>query len=131
MNVLLDTCALIWAVSDPAKLTGRTVSVLKDTACSVFFSPITCAEIACLTDRKRITLNQHWKIWFDTYTALNQWQAIPIDVAIVQDAFSLPGSFHADPADRIITATARVHQMKLVTADRKLIDYPFVDTLWQ
>ncbi|NCC50701.1 MAG: type II toxin-antitoxin system VapC family toxin [Spartobacteria bacterium] len=130
MKILLDTCAFIWAINDPDKLTEPARTSLTAPDSIIFFSPITCAEIVCLTERKRITLDRHWKTWFDTFTKLNQWQSIPIDIPIIQDAFSLPSTFHADPVDRIITATARVRQLQLITADKKLIDYPFVDTIW-
>jgi PIN domain nuclease of toxin-antitoxin system len=48
---------------------------------------------------------------------------------IAIDANALPGVFHDDPADRLITATARVHHLTLVTSDTKMIAYPHVRTL--
>ena len=129
MKVLLDTCAIIWAVSDPDKLSLAARSILELEDVEVFVSPFSCAELACLQERGRIELDVHWKTWFDRYLDLNGWQVIDISLQIIQDAFSLPSVFHADPADRIITATARTEKLKLVTADRKLINYPFVETI--
>jgi PIN domain nuclease of toxin-antitoxin system len=129
VNVLLDTCAILWAVSAPEKISREAIRVLEQKDTTVFISPISCAEIACLQERNRITLDCHWKIWLDRYVKLNAWRLIDISLDIVQDAFSLPHPFHADPADRIITATARSKGLHLITGDRKLIDYPFVKTL--
>ncbi len=129
MKVLLDTCAIIWSVSAPEKLPKKAVKTLQDKSTEVFVSPISCAEIACLEERGRITLDRHWKNWFDFYVQLNGWHIIDISLPIIQEAFALPPPFHADPADRIITATARLMQLKLITGDRKIIDYPFVETL--
>jgi PIN domain nuclease of toxin-antitoxin system len=42
---------------------------------------------------------------------------------ILLDSTALPGSPPADPADRIIAATARVQGFVIVTRDRKLLDY--------
>ena len=39
------------------------------------------------------------------------------------DSVRLPGEFHADPADRLIIATARHWRIPLVTADRAIVDY--------
>jgi len=39
-------------------------------------------------------------------------------------------SFHKDPADRIIVATARTHNLMLLTKDRKIIEYPHVQAVW-
>ncbi|MCK5676198.1 MAG: type II toxin-antitoxin system VapC family toxin [Verrucomicrobia bacterium] len=129
MKVLLDTCAIIWAVSEPGKLNKEAVAVLEHPDAEVFVSPISCAELACLQERGRIKLDIHWKTWFDQYLEQNGWQVIDISLSIIQDAFSLPPPFHPDPADRIIAATARECGLRLITGDRKLISYPFVDTV--
>jgi PIN domain nuclease of toxin-antitoxin system len=129
VRVLLDTCAILWAVFDSARLSEQARSVLKEPEAEVFISPISCAEIACLQERGRIELDVHWKTWFDRYLNFNGWQVIDISLPIIQDAFALPPPFHADPADRIITATARAEKLTLITGDRKLISYPFVETI--
>jgi PIN domain nuclease of toxin-antitoxin system len=41
----------------------------------------------------------------------------------------LPGEFHRDPADQIIVATARIHNVPLVTSDERILNYPHVQTL--
>ena len=47
----------------------------------------------------------------------------PIEPAIAVDSVRLPGRFHADPADRMIVATARRCGVPLVTADRAILSY--------
>ena len=129
MRVLLDTCGIIWAVSDPDRLSAAARAILQQEDTEVWVSPISCAELACLQERGRIELDAHWKTWFDRYIDLNGWGVVDISLPIIQDAFALPSPFHADPADRIITATARTGDMILITGDRKLISYPFVKTI--
>ncbi|MXZ71529.1 MAG: type II toxin-antitoxin system VapC family toxin [Acidobacteria bacterium] len=48
---------------------------------------------------------------------------LPIEPAIAIDSVRLPGSFHADPADRLILATARYSRAPLITADSAMIEY--------
>ncbi len=48
---------------------------------------------------------------------------------IAIDAANLPGSFHPDPADRLIVATARAHGATLLTTDAKILAYSHVSTL--
>jgi PIN domain nuclease of toxin-antitoxin system len=62
---------------------------------------------------------------------LNGWTVVTIDLIIIQEAYSLPGDFHDDPADRIIVATARSGEFHIVTSDRKILDYPYVKSIWQ
>jgi len=54
----------------------------------------------------------------------------PVDSRIGVLATLLPGDAPADPADRLIVATALERGCLLVTPDRKLLDYPFCPTLW-
>jgi PIN domain nuclease of toxin-antitoxin system len=127
MNVLLDTCAILWAVADPDKLSDSAREVLTNEATRVCVSPISAAEIARGVERDRIKLDRHWRPWFRHFLTENGWELVPIDLRIVEEAYSLPGDFHQDPADRIIVATARVHTLHIVTGDRRILDYPFVE----
>jgi len=130
MNLLLDTCAIIWAVSDPDCLSKPARSALADETAEVCYSPISCAEIAWAVQRKKIAIDRHWRLWFRHYVELNGWEEAPIDLNIIEEAYSLPEPFHADPADRILVATARLRGCHLVTGDRKILLYPHVRTLW-
>ncbi|HCE42503.1 MAG TPA: VapC toxin family PIN domain ribonuclease [Lentisphaeria bacterium] len=130
MKILLDTCSIIWTVSNPERLTETAKSAITSKTSEIFVSPISCAEIACLSERGRIVLDRHWKTWFNHFVGLNAWTAIPIDLKIIQEAYSLPDRFHDDPADRIIVATARAGELHIVTSDRKILDYPYVKTIW-
>jgi PIN domain nuclease of toxin-antitoxin system len=42
---------------------------------------------------------------------------MPLSVEVVLALDALPASFHGDPADRLIVATARAHAMPLATHD--------------
>jgi PIN domain nuclease of toxin-antitoxin system len=129
LNILLDTCAMIWCVSDPGKLCpdAREAVMARDTR--IFLSAISCAEVACLAEDGRIEVVPHWRTWFDRAIADNGWSVLDIDLETVQEAFSLPGDFHRDPADRFIVAAARLNHMRILTADRKILDYPHVRSL--
>ena len=56
-------------------------------------------------------------------SSISTWEMALLTVA-------LPGTFHPDPADRIIVATAMVTGSSLVTKDKKIRNYPFVKTIW-
>lgn len=61
---------------------------------------------------------------------LNSWRVADIDLQVLEEAYSLPGEFHRDPVDRIVTATARLRGLTVLTADRKILDYPHVSARW-
>lgn len=129
MNLLLDTCAVIWCVSEPERLSQPTRDLLTDPLSRVCVSAISCAEIACLAESGRIEVTPHWRTWFNRVVDENGWRVLDVDLDTVQEAYSLPGRFHRDPADRFIVAAARLRRMPVITADRKIIDYPHVESL--
>lgn len=130
MKILLDTCAIIWVISDPEKLSKKAKKAVTNSDHEVVVSPISCAEIACLSEKNKIILDRHWKLWFRHFAEENAWEVLPITLPIVEESYSLPGRFHPDPADRIITATARLFNASVITSDKKMRDYAHVSTIW-
>ena len=55
---------------------------------------------------------------------------LPIDCEVAIRATQLP-NLHRDPADRIIIATAMVHQLKIITPDQHIQAYPEIETVWK
>ena len=130
MKILLDTCTILWAVSQPEKITPEACELILREDSQVCVSAISCAEIAMASERGRIELDRHWKIWFRHYISVNDWKCFAINLQIIEETYSLPEPFHRDPADRIIVATARIHSCNLITADKKILEFPHVNTTW-
>ena len=131
MKLILDTCSIVWSIAEETRIPSASRAALTAADSRIFVSPISAAEVACAVERKRLTLDRHWKRWFRHFIDLNGWDVVPVDLDIIEEAYSLPGEFHADPADRIIVATARRRGLAVVTADRKILDYPHVEVLWE
>jgi len=130
LKLLLDTCTIIWAISEPEKLSATAHGALTDPGAEISYSPLSCAELAWAAELGRLQIDRHWKTWFRHYVGINAWLETPIDLSIVEEAYSLPSPFHPDPVDRILVATCRVKRLTLVTADRKILEYPHVESLW-
>lgn len=67
--------------------------------------------------------------WFEqafNYTGITLLEMTP---RICVESTQLPGSFHRDPADQLIVATARVHDCPLVSIDQNILAYPHVTTV--
>jgi PIN domain nuclease of toxin-antitoxin system len=130
MKLLLDTCCIIWAVSDPSAISKNATTLLTADDSEICVSAISVTELACAVERGRVVIDRHWKRWFRHYIELNSWQVENVNLDIMEEAYSLPDDFHADPADRIITATARLNHCTILTADKKILDYPHVNSIW-
>jgi PIN domain nuclease of toxin-antitoxin system len=64
-----------------------------------------------------------------TAQTAKQLSVEPLTESLRMDSVELPGTFHRDPADRLIVALARQLNAPLVTADRKILAYPSVATI--
>ncbi len=129
MPYLLDTCAILFIAEHTANLSPATLKLIDDAPPGdVFVSAISVAELACLQERGKITLKQHWR-WWTTLLTRTAWTCLPITAEIMAEAYSLPPPIHRDPADRILIATARQERLTLVTTDGKILGYPHVSTL--
>ncbi len=129
MKLLLDTCAVLFSELEPEKLGSKTKAALVEPGNEIFISAVTVGEIACLYGKK-IKLSKHWRTWIREALTENKWSLLTIDGDIMEEAYSLPEPFHKDPADRILVATSRLKNISLVTNDRLITAYPFVNVYW-
>lgn len=131
MRYLLDTHTLIWALEAPEQLPARIQALLSDPANLPFgVAAITPWEIAMLASRGRLQLGRPVSEWLAAALNPDFVSLLPLLPPIAVDSCTLPGSFHADPADRMIVATARHHGLTLLTADAAIQAYPHLRTLW-
>ncbi|MCK6530042.1 type II toxin-antitoxin system VapC family toxin [Myxococcota bacterium] len=96
----------------------------------VLVSAISWREVAMLVAKGRLGLNQDVLDWIETALALPEVVLQPLTPRIVVLSTSLPGTFHGDPADRIVVATAVELDVALVTRDASIQNYGHVRTVW-
>ncbi len=130
MRYLLDTCAIVWIAAEPDKLPQTTLALVSHPEAEIFISSVSAAEIACAYERQRLELDRHWKTWFRFVTGENGWEVLDVSLRIIEEAWSLPGEFHTDPADRVIVATARSMDLIVITGDERILQYPHVESLF-
>ena len=123
--IVLDTHVLIWAVQGDARLGPAAArSVEREAkAGGVGVSAITPWEIALLAERGRLRLDRDVGDWIAAALNVPGFRLLPIEPAIAVASVRLPASMPADPADRLIVATARHHGAQLLTADRQILDF--------
>ena len=133
---LLDTCAWIDALLAPEQLSAEARGLIASPETFALCS-ISLIELTRKEARGEIALQMPVGDWL-TKVALppRKINILPITPEIAVDATRLPEPFlnrqgkpHKDPADQIIVATARNHGATLITSDRVLLDYRFVNTL--
>jgi PIN domain nuclease of toxin-antitoxin system len=123
--LLLDTCAVIWLVnSEPA---AQALSVLLGAEFAegrpTFVSPISAWEIGLLVRLGRLRLPARPEVVFEQIQSAAGISVAAMTPNLLIASSGLPGDLHRDPADRIIIATAREYGFRVVTRDRKILDY--------
>lgn len=131
--IVLDTHALVWWVSDRRRLSAnarRTLDAEVESSGQLYVSSISTWEIAMLVRQSRLVLTIDARDWLLAVEEIDSIRFVPVDNRIAIRSTALQEPFHKDPADRMIVATAQQLRARLATADRKLIDYPHVETVW-
>lgn len=115
---LLDTHALLWWMSDPAKLGDDARAVIKDTAHRVLFSAAGAWEMAIKQRLGRLDFPNNLPEALEA----DGIEMLPITVSHALAVGDLP-LHHQDPFDRILIAQARIEQLILVTRDARIGQY--------
>ncbi len=128
--IVLDTHSWIWHVQGDKRLTTDYAKVIRQyESIGLGVSAISLWEIAKAVELGRLLLPVPIEDWFLIALAYPGITLLPLTPQIVIESTQLPGTFHKDPADQIIVATARVYNFPLVTFDAKILNYPHVQLL--
>jgi PIN domain nuclease of toxin-antitoxin system len=122
--LLLDTHTLVWAINEGPRLgtsTKESIRVAGDEG-RVVVSAITPWEIALLVGKGRLMLEKDVMNWVRDALSVPGVTLAPLEPEIAVASTRLPFEMHADPADRILVATARHLGAALVTADKALLE---------
>lgn len=124
--VVLDTHAWIWLVQGDASSLGTTTqALLRDAGLAgrVRVPAISVWEVGMLVAKERLRLGMPCVQRVEAALSGPGIALAPLLPEVAIEATCLPGELHADTADRIIAATARLTDATLVTADAKLLAY--------
>lgn len=121
MRYLLDTCALLWLGMGGGDLSveaKRRITV----ATGLYYSPVSCWELARLQKEGKVVIpNTPEEFLADMIAAYGLSSLSPSDDVMIRAA-QLP-DHHRDPADRMIIATALIHDLVVITGDDKFSRY--------
>jgi PIN domain nuclease of toxin-antitoxin system len=125
--VLLDTCAIIFIADGQAiAAEARRRIVAAAQSDGILVSPVSAWEIGLLAGRKGVAFRPDAKSWFQSFLAYPGVRLTPLTPEAAIDSSFLPEArrgrpLHADPADRLLIATARALGAPIVTRDRAIL----------
>lgn len=124
--VLLDTCAWIWLVDGHTNMAMAPCLPGVEAAARdgrLILAPISMWEVATKVAKGRLTLSLPVNEWIHQGKRLARLIDAPMSAEIAIESAALPGSFHGDPADRLVVATGRVLSAAIVTGDKNILAY--------
>lgn len=135
MKYLLDTQAWLWSVLDHPRLSRRARTVVRAVSAEapVGIAAISLKEAAWHLARGRVVVDERfgpWPLWLRAAASSPYIDVLPLTVDVAIESEQLGDAFPRDPADHLIAATARVHDLTLITSDRAIRKSGAVRTFW-
>lgn len=128
---LLDTHVLVRWFTSSKKLSRDQSRILHEGIRrreSLAISAMTLLEIGILCGHGSNRLTVSVSSLLDDIRLNPAFEILPITFDIAAEVASLGPSLH-DPADRAIVATARVHRLRLLTSDQRIIESNLVPVI--
>jgi PIN domain nuclease of toxin-antitoxin system len=129
--ILLDSHIVIWLALSPERISKQATKMIGEAESSslpLTISAVSLYEIAYAIQRGRI------KPLIPSQAFLSRirtrFQMIPTDDKIAVCGGELGSAFHGDPIDRLIVASAIIHNCTLITGDRQILRAKVCKTLW-
>ena len=122
MNYLLDTSVWLRATLFNGTLPREIQRIIDDDGETFGLSIYSLWEAAKKNQKDKLPLPVDLAHWFEAAVSENI-QIFPLTPEIIVESIRLPDFPVSDPGDELIVATARVHQLTLLTTDTKLKNY--------
>jgi PIN domain nuclease of toxin-antitoxin system len=135
VKYVLDTQAWLWSVLDHPRLSRRARAALAAVPAQerIGVAAISLKEAAWHLAHGRVVVDASfgpWPLWLRTAATSPYLEVLPLTVDVAIESEQLGDAFPPHPADRLIAATARVHDLTLITSDRSIRKSGAVRTLW-
>ena len=76
-----------------------------------------------LVAKGRLPTTKHALTWFNEFVAQMGALVLETSPTVLVASSYLPAPIHNDPTDRILIATAREHDLTIITRDRAILAY--------
>jgi PIN domain nuclease of toxin-antitoxin system len=113
----------VWWLIEPARLTSVQVQAIAEARNGderLAVAAVTLWEIAKLVEYRRLTFDDPIERVLDRIERHPALSVLPLDACVASESTRLGARMPKDPTDQLIVATARVHGLRLVTADEAI-----------
>ena len=124
-DLLLDTHTWIWLRFGTLTAKPEVMAQLRNAADRErwFLSAFTFYEIAHAASRGRLRLDMPVLDWMRGPSSRGAPRVLELTPEVAASASALPSTFHGDPGDRIVAATAITYKLTICTHDDLLLRF--------
>jgi PIN domain nuclease of toxin-antitoxin system len=131
--IVLDTHVLVWWVDGETKKLSRKARQALERhgeRHELLVSSVSIFEITTLERRGRLRFRIPASEWLAQVRRLPEYRIEPLTDDVAERAGQFGDAFPGDPADRLISATALLAGVPLVTHDERLRGVGYLNTIW-
>jgi len=128
VNLLLDTHAFLWWITDSPRLSELARARIADRSATLFWSAASTWEVGIKYALDRLPLPAPPRSYLPRQLEKNGMKPLAITDIHAYQVAALP-RHHADPFDRMLIAQAQVEKLTLVSVDSKMRQYD-VEIVW-
>ncbi|ELS04550.1 hypothetical protein Xen7305DRAFT_00042840 [Xenococcus sp. PCC 7305] len=118
MQVLLDTNAFLWWVTNDNKLSSAARNIISDSQNDIFFSIVSAWEIVIKSQIGKLPLPDSPEIYIPSRLNYYRFKTLSISLKDVLQIRNLK-NHHNDPFDRLLIAQSQIRKLPIITADSK------------
>ncbi|MBW2409306.1 MAG: type II toxin-antitoxin system VapC family toxin [Deltaproteobacteria bacterium] len=117
---------------NPKKLSQRVKALISNTSLyeETLLSAISRWEFSKLLEKRKIGISCNPEDWIKAALDMPKLRLVPLTPVLAYRSTALPQTFHSDPANQIIVATAREENATILTKDERILAYEHVRSLW-
>jgi len=132
IKYLLDTHSWIWWNMRPQNLSRKVTKLIEneDRYDELLLSAISIWEFSKLLEKGRLGISYNPEEWISIALEMPKLRFVHLTPMIAYRSTILPQPFHDDLADQIIVATAREENATILTKDKRILNYQYVQSLW-
>ena len=123
MNYLLDTHTLIWAITEPNKLSETARNLIEDPEQHILVSAITFWEISLKHSLQKLNLENIAPEDFPNLCLEMDIEVLALDPEICATYHKLDAKYHKDPFDRMLVWLAKSRNFALISKDETVKSY--------
>lgn len=128
MRLLLDTCSFLWLATDDSQLSDDARELFRAAENDVWLSAASAWEIGVKHKLGKLPLPMPPHVFVPKVRTMHRVDELAIDEESTLALRFLP-DLHRDPFDRMLICQALTHNLRLLTPDPLITQYP-VQTVW-